>query len=205
MRLHFQQVDLVDFISSLTPHFESTATARQVRFVFAHQHQKELVWVDPDQFIHVIVNTLVNAFKFTPEGGNVRITLSTGHDDSRQDALFEYCQITVEDSGVGMRPEQAKHLFDRFYQDSSTDKSQTVGRTGLFMVKAIVELHHGEIFVDTSEDVAGVRFVIHLPMGKNHLTPEELAPAPPRKLTHREVAPMREMNETKVEALVFLE
>jgi signal transduction histidine kinase/ligand-binding sensor domain-containing protein len=205
MRLHFQQVDLVDFISSLTPHFESTATARQVRFVFAHQHQKELVWVDPNQFIHVIVNTLVNAFKFTPEGGNVRITLSTGHDDSRQDALFEYCQITVEDSGVGMRPEQAKHLFDRFYQDSSTDKSQTVGRTGLFMVKAIVELHHGEIFVDTSEDVAGVRFVIHLPMGKNHLTPEELAPAPPRKLTHREVAPMREMNETKVEALVFLE
>jgi ligand-binding sensor domain-containing protein/signal transduction histidine kinase len=204
-KLHFQQIDLVEFINGLTPAFESSAAARSLRFVFAHQHQKELVWADPEQLVHVVVNLLVSAFKNAPEGGNVRVSLTVGHNDSRRDALFEYCQINIEDSGVGMRPEQANHIFDRFYQESGSDKSAAVRRTGLYMVKAIVDLHHGEIFVDTGEDVAGTRFVVRLPLGKEHLTPEELTPAPVRRLSSRDVAPMREVTETKIEALVGVE
>jgi hypothetical protein len=70
------------------------------------------------------------------------------------------------------------------------------------MVKCLVELHHGTVHVDSERDDRGTRFVIRIPMGKAHLTPEELSPAPVRQLSHREVAPMREMNETKVEALI---
>jgi ligand-binding sensor domain-containing protein/signal transduction histidine kinase len=204
LKLHFKQLDIVEFISALVPAFETVATERKMRFVFAHQHQKELIWADPDQLIHVVVNTLVNAFRTAPEGGNVRISLSVGHDDSRQDALFEYCQIAVENSGVGLRPEQAKHLFDRFSEDENEDNSLAMRRTGMYMVKSIVDLHHGYIFVDTSEGAVGNRIVVRLPMGSSHLTPEETAPAPVRKLSHREVSPMKTMNPTKVEALVGL-
>jgi signal transduction histidine kinase/ligand-binding sensor domain-containing protein len=203
MKLHFQQLDLVEFIDSLTPSFESTAVERRIHFAFAHQHQNEMVWADPDQLIHVVVNILVNAFKYTPEGGSVRISLATGHDVNRQDLLSEYCQITVDDTSVPLRPEQAKHVFDRFYQnDSSQGGEHAMGRVGLFVARSIVELHHGEIFLDQSAEVTGTRFVIRLPKGKKHLTPEELAPAPVRKLSQREVAPMKTINETKIEALV---
>jgi signal transduction histidine kinase len=109
----------------------------------------------------------------------------------------------VDDTSVPLRPEQAKHVFDRFYQnDSSQGGEHAMGRVGLFVARSIVELHHGEIFLDQSAEVTGTRFVIRLPKGKKHLTPEELAPAPVRKLSQREVAPMKTINETKIEALV---
>jgi ligand-binding sensor domain-containing protein/signal transduction histidine kinase len=200
IQLHFQKLDIVEFIDTLVPHFQSSATEKRLRFVFAHQHQKEMVYFDPDQFIHVVINTLVCAFRRTPEGGDVRLSLSVGRDEECEDALAEYCEMVVEDGGPGLKPSQKEHLFDRFYHDDEAFDS--VGRVNLYMVKCLVELHHGTVHVDSERDDRGTRFIIRIPMGKSHLTPEELSPAPVRQFSHREVAPMREMNETKVEALI---
>jgi signal transduction histidine kinase/ligand-binding sensor domain-containing protein len=202
LKMHFRQMDLVEFINGLIPSFEPTAARRRQRFVFAHQHQKTMVWFDPDQFIHVIVNLLVSAFRYSPEGGTVRISVSTGFDDNREDALNEYCEIAVDDSANPFKPEQVAHLFERFYvEDKSDSNAQSMGYVSLYMVKEIVELHHGSITVE-SEEMDHNHFVVRIPMGKAHLTPEELEAAAERVRSAREVEPMRVMNDTKIEALV---
>src|SRR5690606_5220601 len=102
------------------------------------------------------------AFKFTHDGGKITLTFSMG-DGENQIALF------VEDNGAGMTPEHLSHAFDRFY--SSGDVAGT--GLGLSLSKEFVELHHGQL-IASSEVGKGTRFCMLLPLGKDHLTSEEI-------------------------------
>jgi len=93
-----------------------------------------------------------------------------GHADT------DACMITVFDSGIGIAPEHVHKIFERFYQvDASPTREQEGTGIGLALTKELVELHRGQISV-TSELGRGTSFTVMLPLGKKHLTPEEIVP-----------------------------
>jgi DNA-binding response OmpR family regulator len=87
----------------------------------------------------------------------------------------QHLEIVVRDTGVGIPAKALPHIFDYFYryQDKNARRESGTG-IGLALTKELVELHHGKIAV-TSAEGAGSEFVIHLPLGKTHLKPEEIA------------------------------
>jgi signal transduction histidine kinase len=85
-----------------------------------------------------------------------------------------FVEISVTDTGPGIPPDELEKIFDRFYQvDASHTREHEGSGLGLALVKELVDLHHGEILVE-SEVGRGARFILRLPLGKDHLKPEEL-------------------------------
>lgn len=117
------------------------------------------VWADSDRTVQVIVNLLSNAIKYNREKGSVLITGSL----RKGDGMIE---ISVKDTGFGMKAEQMTHLFEKFYR---VDSSKTVGIVGtglgLYITKSIVERMGGQITVK-SEEGSGTTFTVTLPSTK---------------------------------------
>jgi signal transduction histidine kinase len=112
---------------------------------------------DENLLSEVWINLLHNAIKFTPAGGNIRIRLT--EEDTEQREII--CRI--EDTGIGIAPEDKIHLFERFYKVDKS-RSRTLGGNGLglSLVKKIVELHNGKTDIE-SEPNKGTTFIVHLP------------------------------------------
>ncbi len=135
----------------------------------------ETVTWDADRMAEVLGNLVSNAVKFTPAGGRVTLHVEPAPDYAT-DALPEATRhapalrLAVEDTGVGIPPEQLPHVFDKFYQASNQSRASAVGSgLGLAITKQIVEAHGGMIGVESTPDV-GTRFVI--------LVPADVTPAP---------------------------
>ena len=133
------------------------------------------VWIDLNNFDKVLMNILSNAFKYTPDGGEVQVSLSTGRDITRRDALRDYFEIVITDSGIGIDRNKIERIFERFYQiDNDVTKSNFGTGIGLHLSRSLVQLHHGIIFAENREDAPGSRFIIRIPLGSAHLRTDEL-------------------------------
>lgn len=110
---------------------------------------------DVEQFERAIINLVENAIKFTPPGGSV--TVRAGQD--AQGLLFE-----VEDSGVGIDKENQTRVFDRFYRANQKGMEHVTGSgLGLSLVKAVVENHHGKVWLE-SQPNEGTTFFVSIPI-----------------------------------------
>ena len=104
----------------------------------------------------MILNLLDNAVKYTPEGGQVSISLA------RQNG---HAQITVRDSGIGILPVDQPHVFDRFYRvDKARSRALGGAGLGLSIVRWIVDAHEGKIEVESTPG-KGSAFTVELPLG----------------------------------------
>jgi signal transduction histidine kinase len=114
---------------------------------------------DPKKLKQIMFNLLTNAVKFTPDGGSVEIGAKRS-----QDAEGDIIEISVKDSGIGIKPEDLSKLFQSFSQIEST-YSKTVEGTGLglALTKKLVELHGGKIWVE-SEFGKGSKFAFKIPV-----------------------------------------
>ena len=174
MFMKFRETDMVGFIGDLMQTFEYLARKKNIRFIFEHEMPQLKVWIDLNNFDKVLMNILSNAFKYTPEGGEVQVSLTTGRDIARRDALREYFEIVVTDSGIGIDSDKIERIFERFYQiDNDVTKSNFGTGIGLHLSRSLVQLHHGMIFVENREDVPGSRFIIRIPLGSAHLRTDE--------------------------------
>ena len=174
--LRFRETDMVGFIDTLVQAFDYTARKKNIRFTFQHDMEELKAWIDLNNFDKVLMNILSNAFKYTPEGGEVQIVLTTGSDETRKDALNSYFQIAITDSGIGIDSDKIDRIFDRFYQiDNEVTLSNFGTGIGLHLARSLVLLHHGVIFAENRADgCSGTRFVVRLPLGAAHLRPDEL-------------------------------
>jgi CheY-like chemotaxis protein/anti-sigma regulatory factor (Ser/Thr protein kinase) len=111
---------------------------------------------DPNRLQQVIWNLLANAVKFTSKGGKVDVILQR---------VNSHIEITVHDSGVGIKPEFLPHLFERFRQsDSSTTRAHGGLGLGLSIVKQLVELHGGTVHAQSPGENQGATFIVNLPL-----------------------------------------
>lgn len=178
MHLKFRETDIVGFINDLMQTFNYQAQKKNITFTFG----KELegadslkVWIDLNNFDKVLMNVLSNAFKYTHEGGNIEVSLKTGHNDAYRGALKDYFEIDITDNGIGIDKNKIEQIFERFYQiDNDMTQSNFGTGIGLHLSRSLVELHHGIIKAENREDGQGTRFIIRLPLGSNHLKAEEL-------------------------------
>jgi PAS domain S-box-containing protein len=112
------------------------------------------VLADPDRLKQVVWNLLTNAIKFTPKGGLVELRVERAGANAR---------IMVKDTGCGISAESLPHVFDRYYQDKSTDKHKGLG-LGLAIVHHLVDLHGGTIRVESAGKGQGATFIVEFPL-----------------------------------------
>jgi PAS domain S-box-containing protein len=127
----------------------------------------EPLWLDadPTRLEQVLANLLTNAIKFTPRGGEVRVTCS-------QDGSFGV--VTVKDTGIGMPPALLPRVFDLFVQgDRSLDRSRSGLGIGLALVQRIVAMHGGTITAQSPGPGAGSTFTVRLPLAEQSAAPIE--------------------------------
>lgn len=159
-KLAVREIDLVPFVGEIKSYFDSMGSVRAISYTFTSSMKQCTLWIDPDLLEKVLVNLLSNAFKFTPEGGSVRIELT-----EEEDRVF----IRVIDTGSGIQPGNLPHLFDRFYTE---DRSMGTG-IGLQLVKEYIHMHGGEIHVK-SEPGQRTTFTVCLRKGKAHFEDSDL-------------------------------
>jgi signal transduction histidine kinase/ligand-binding sensor domain-containing protein/CheY-like chemotaxis protein/AraC-like DNA-binding protein len=175
MRLKFRETDLVGFIDDLVQTFDSQAHKKNIRFTFEHEDKELKAWVDMNNFDKVLMNVFSNAFKYTPNNGEIVVRLTQGTDDSACGPLKAYVEITVTDTGIGIDKDEMECIFERFYQANNEWSKSTSGTgIGLHLSRSLVKLHHGTIKAENREDRMGARFIIRLPVGAGHLKAEEL-------------------------------
>jgi len=127
---------IAEAIELLTP----IAEGKRVKLVPKMNSAASAVYADRERLLQTFSNLVGNAVKFTPEGGEVRI-LAAPHGDN---VLF-----TVADSGIGISPEDAAHIFDRYWQADRKRRGRQGLGLGLVIVKGIVEAHGGRVWVDS--------------------------------------------------------
>jgi CheY-like chemotaxis protein/AraC-like DNA-binding protein len=121
----------------------------------------------------VICNLLTNAIKFTPAGGKITVTC-TRSPTKKVNFPSGSVKISVSDTGPGIPGDKLADIFHRFYQSESTYEHYPKGfGIGLAIAKELVELHHGVINVHSTAG-QGTEFIIELPLGDQHLKPDEI-------------------------------
>ena len=177
MQLHCQQTDIVAFTEGVCRMFDFSAKERNIQFSFIHENLDHLdAWIDRTQFDKVISNLLSNAFKYSNDGGEVTVRVGMMEDGrGKMDDGRGIFELSVTDNGVGIDDDSLKHIFDRFYQGSNSRRMHIDGTgIGLNLCKMIVAMHHGTIEAHNRTDEKGSVFTVRLPLGKDHLKPEEL-------------------------------
>lgn len=175
VKLQIRKSNFVEFIAEIIQPFEAFAHSRNVALHVAMPDEAVPLWFDHDELTKVFYNLLVNAFKFTPGGGEVWIKV----DRDVSDAVGKYhVKITIEDNGLGIAADQLEKIFHRFYQAEHAGIHETGFGIGLSLVKGIIELHHGRISVESKEATPGqqgyTRFHITLPEGKLHFDDSQI-------------------------------
>lgn len=175
MRLRFSETEMVGFIKELFDIFEYQSVKRNIQFAFLHQDDILKVWIDRNNFDKILMNILSNAFKYTPDGGEITVSLTSGVDSSTWGALHKYAEVSIVDSGIGLEESKIERIFDRFYQGQTQDTFTTVGSgIGLNLARTLVLLHHGVITAKNRTDTKGSCFTIRIPLGKEHLRKDEI-------------------------------
>ena len=150
--IHLYPMDLRPLLEDVRTGFERRAVARAISINATYDEDVPLAMGDEEKLRQALVNLLDNAIKFTPDAG--RITLTTLADGG-------FVQVRVNNTGLGIPREHLPHVFERFYK---VDRSRHDGGTGLGLaiVKHIVQLHGGEVTVQSQEG-EGATFSFTLP------------------------------------------
>lgn len=161
--------DIISFIKEITHAFEPYASQRKLEVSFESVNDTEKIWFDPHLISKVMYNLISNAIKFTPQHGFVSVKIDS--DDSH---VF----IRVEDTGIGIHPEEQSRIFDDFFQVHNTASSLLNSYTsgtgiGLSIAKKYVEIHQGSITVD-SEEGKGSVFTVILKKGNEHFLENQI-------------------------------
>lgn len=151
--------EIISFIREAGDSFRDVAVKKQITFTIKAHCPFWWVNFDHNKLERIIFNLLSNAFKFTPAGGEVKLTMEM---IEIPDAI-SHLIITVSDTGVGIPKKDLAKIFDRFFQhQTNTILNQGTG-IGLSITKEFIEMHGGNIHVESKVGV-GTSFVIDLPL-----------------------------------------
>jgi signal transduction histidine kinase/DNA-binding response OmpR family regulator/ligand-binding sensor domain-containing protein len=174
MTLQLTHGDLISFLRYVVESFQSLAASQNKQFHFLSDVDELSVAFDGEKMRQIITNLLSNALKFTPEKGNVYVSLMQ---DTNIDEAIAQLIIKVKDTGIGIPENQIPYIFDRFYQldNSATRKAEGTG-IGLALTKELVKLLGGSITVKSPPVGAtkGTEFTVSLPFT---LVPRSEAPS----------------------------
>ena len=156
VQLDVQPIDLQEVISAAVDAVRPSADAKNLRLRVMLDAKAGRMRGDPNRLQQVFWNLLTNAVKFTASGGRIDVVL---------ERVNSHVEVSVEDSGVGIKPEFLAFVFDRFRQaDASTTRRYGGLGLGLSIVKHLVELHGGSVRVKSAGEGQGSTFTVALPI-----------------------------------------
>ena len=161
-RLSVSMGDIVVFVRDAVEAFCELVKEKGVTLAFESKIGHLYMNYDHDKVYKVVNNLLSNAVKFTPSGGRIAVRVENSVRNGR-----EYVAVSVRDTGCGMEEKDKERIFTRFYQVESSHKSQSGSGIGLHLVKGYVDLHGGEITVDSRTGEGSV-FTFFLPTDLQH-------------------------------------
>lgn len=149
---------IVELTRKVYDEFAPAMAEKGINTRFYCDNIRYIFMLDRVKIESVLSNLLSNAMKFTPAGGNILVSVTVG----RETGDLIYADITVEDTGVGIRPEELPHIFNQYYRAASNqDRNSHGSGIGLYLVKSIVEMHKGTVSVDSTPG-KGSRFTVRL-------------------------------------------
>ncbi len=165
MQLQLAKADIISFLRYMVESFHSLAESQQKQLHFLSEIDTLYLEFDQEKIRQIVSNLLSNALKFTPEKGNIYITVLeiVPAEQSQKTNLV----IKVKDTGIGIPEDQLQHIFDRFYQLDNTHTRRTEGTgIGLALSKELVKLMEGEITVKSppTGSTKGTEFMVTLPL-----------------------------------------
>jgi PAS domain S-box-containing protein len=156
VQLDVQPINLQEVISAAVDAVRPSADAKRLRLGVMLDAKVGRTRGDPNRLQQVFWNLLTNAVKFTPAGGRIDVVL---------ERVNSHVEVTVEDTGIGIKPEFLAFVFDRFRQaDASTTRRHGGLGLGLSIVKHLAELHGGSVRVKSAGEGHGTTFVVALPI-----------------------------------------
>ena len=191
MDLRLEYTEVVSFLQGIYDIFLETANRKQINFTFSSDEPSRIILLDKGKIEKVVFNLLSNAFKHTPEGGNIELKIT--FDDTEERFIFK-----VTDSGIGIPPEKRDLLFVRFKQINYS--SAGIG-IGLHLCAEFATIHKGEIKYSDSE-WGGACFTVSIPTTDEAYAPEDIVlPTSASATTHVHI----EENELPEEAELIVE
>ncbi len=168
MKLKVTSGDIVSLIYNVcNSNFMPLIQKKKLTISFESSEDTIQAYFDVDKIDKVVFNLLSNACKYTEEGGEIKIALSTHSQNGHT-----YLSIIVSDTGKGIAPEDLDKIFTRFYTNQHWVSSETNG-IGLSLTKDLLEIHHGTISVE-SEIEKGTSFTVIIPIDKESYAESEI-------------------------------
>ncbi|MEJ0085050.1 MAG: PAS domain S-box protein [Pseudomonadota bacterium] len=156
VQLDVQPIDLNEVINAALDAVRLSMEAKKLRVRVTLDARAGRLRGDPGRLQQVFWNLFTNAVKFTPSGGRIDVIM---------ERVNSHVEVSVDDSGIGIKPEFLSFVFDRFRQaDSSTTRRHGGLGLGLSIVKHLVELHGGSVRVKSGGEGTGTTFVVALPI-----------------------------------------
>lgn len=162
LKLAVTEHNLNNFLKTIISSVDYLFIEKGLKLSFSGTDDELKLWFDAAQLQKVIYNLLINAYKFTPKGGNVSVTVSQ---------TTSQVQIRIIDNGIGILPQYIRKIFSNFFQGFDNVSQNTGYGVGLALSKSIVELHKGELLVDSQigQLQNQTSFTIALLKGNSHL------------------------------------
>lgn len=148
--IHVAMGNVEELAGNIFAMFSENAQKRNITYQFRSDLKGSLLPMDKTYVEMMLTNLLSNAFKFTPNGGEITLSLW------KKEKHFGF---SIKDNGIGIPPEKLSRIFERFYQANEDRNGSGIG---LSLVKCLVEKHHGSISVE-SRSGEGSEFIIELP------------------------------------------
>lgn len=171
--------DLIPVLRDIVHAFDLEAEKKKLKLSFEADVEKLEVSFDNDKIDKIMFNLISNALKYTPTPGNISIKVQS------ESKYPQFLAITVEDSGRGISKDNLVRIFDRFYQ---TSKSNNGSGIGLALTKSLIDLHKGQIEVE-SQLGKGSKFIVYLPKRGEYDFVEETAIQEQVQLPASDLAP----------------
>jgi CheY-like chemotaxis protein len=168
LRLQIRPLEIKKVLKAALDSIRPAADAKSIKVDSHVKEEAILIAGDPDRLQQVFFNLLSNAVKFTPANGRVDVTL---------EHLGSNIQITVTDSGAGIRSDFLPYVFDRFTQaDTTTARKHGGLGLGLAIVRHLVELHGGSVEAESAGEGKGASFTVRLPLRPSRQDTDDLEP-----------------------------
>jgi len=169
--LKVSQVNVFEFMRSIFYLFEFTAREKSISYSFHFDEilKTRILWLDVDALEKIVYNLLSNAFKYTQEGGQVDVRVRWLAEDGK-------LRIEVEDSGAGIPEDKLPYVFERYFSHNFFGGTHDGIGIGLTLVKELVELHKGQIWVQSQLE-KGTVFILELPAREENFSGDEVRSA----------------------------
>ncbi|WP_299981555.1 sensor histidine kinase KdpD [Desulfobacula sp.] len=172
IELKLSEFDTNDELQDAVNLVTASADKKGIALTLDVQPDMPPITADQDKFKHIVLNLLNNALKFTPTGGSIILAAKTIKGSELQipgsGELKNFLQISISDTGVGVKPEDRERIFSIFEQGDTSSKRLFDGSgLGLAMSRKLVELHKGKLWIESDGDGKGSRFSFVLPINQS--------------------------------------